>query len=311
MTDIEENGTITTSTGNELADTSSEIVLQVSSSDTLGIGWGSTLVQEKGEILSPFILEDHCYGLLLVSQGTLQVAVDGKPFTVNQGQTLVLRPDEECAGTAPHEADIFCPWIALWLKSPGRRNRKRTTSVPRVADTRDPLRLTEMFMWIVEDSRDAARNPRIPNLLSTQYQLLSLLARLDLAELDWVRPASPQAVLAERAKSYIKMQVERNCDCPASITSDSLAEVLECSGSYLRKAFRNTFGESVASVVLKSRMNWARRNLSMTRMSITQVAYHSGFTSLNYFTRTFTKLHGMSPSQYRSAHAHPRICGAI
>ena len=48
------------------------------------------------------------------------------------------------------------------------------------------------------------------------------------------------------------------------------------------------------------RMNKARELLSNPNLSINEVAYDSGFSNPNYFSRVSSKTFGMSPTEYRS-----------
>jgi two-component system response regulator YesN len=53
--------------------------------------------------------------------------------------------------------------------------------------------------------------------------------------------------------------------------------------------------------MLGIRIDRAKELLDFTDKSIAEVAEASGFSDQNYFARTFKKVTGMTPSQYRDA----------
>ena len=63
-------------------------------------------------------------------------------------------------------------------------------------------------------------------------------------------------------------------------------------------AFRNTLGTSVQKEISKTRLNEAKRLLESTAMSPSMVAKACGYSSLQYFSTSFSKAFGMSPSAF-------------
>ena len=51
----------------------------------------------------------------------------------------------------------------------------------------------------------------------------------------------------------------------------------------------------------KTRVQQAEKLLRKTTLSMQDIAEKCGFADANYFTRTFKKINGMSPNQYRKA----------
>jgi two-component system response regulator YesN len=52
------------------------------------------------------------------------------------------------------------------------------------------------------------------------------------------------------------------------------------------------------------RIDRAKELLDFTDKSIAEIAEASGFSNQNYFTRTFKKITGMTPSHYRKTGEH-------
>ena len=68
----------------------------------------------------------------------------------------------------------------------------------------------------------------------------------------------------------------------------------------LQEGFHQLFGVSVHVYISQVRMNKARALLTDTDESVKVVAVECGYKSVSSFTRIFTRLHEMSPMQYRS-----------
>ncbi|HWK04800.1 MAG TPA: AraC family transcriptional regulator [Puia sp.] len=68
----------------------------------------------------------------------------------------------------------------------------------------------------------------------------------------------------------------------------------------LQEGFNQLFGISVHAFISQERMKKARALLTETDESVKVIAIECGYKSISSFTRSFTRLHKMSPMQYRS-----------
>jgi transcriptional regulator GlxA family with amidase domain len=80
---------------------------------------------------------------------------------------------------------------------------------------------------------------------------------------------------------------------------DALAEQAHMSRSTLHRAFVRALGESPGAYVLKVRIAKAAGLLADPAIRVTDVAFKTGFTDSNYFSRQFKKITGASPREYR------------
>ena len=92
--------------------------------------------------------------------------------------------------------------------------------------------------------------------------------------------------------------IQRNAKHGIS-ASDVFAE-LNLSHTLVTRAFRKTLGVTVQGEIARTRLEEARRLLSMTDLSITQIAKHSGFNSTTYFMQSFSKAYGIAPGLWRT-----------
>ncbi|SFD97784.1 AraC-type DNA-binding protein [Chitinophaga sp. CF118] len=83
------------------------------------------------------------------------------------------------------------------------------------------------------------------------------------------------------------------------ISIDSLAKLSCMSKSAFFEAFRGQFGLSPLEYIQQERIELAKRVMSNTSLSITEVCYEAGFNNLNYFIRLFKRKEGVTPNVYR------------
>lgn len=78
-----------------------------------------------------------------------------------------------------------------------------------------------------------------------------------------------------------------------------LAERLGMTDRHLRRLFREHLGASPLEVAISRRLHLARQLLSQTRLSITDIALASGFSSLRRFNDAFVTTYQRNPSDFR------------
>lgn len=92
--------------------------------------------------------------------------------------------------------------------------------------------------------------------------------------------------------------IERHFDRP--ITTAELCKIAHLSESSLLRLFHETVGTSPHDYLLAIRINHARNLLTTSPDKIISIAFQTGFTDSNYFTRQFKKRTGLSPAAYRA-----------
>ena len=69
--------------------------------------------------------------------------------------------------------------------------------------------------------------------------------------------------------------------------------------AYFSYLFKQEMGIGFSNYLLNCRMESARELLVETNLKIKDIALESGFNDYHYFSKTFKKLHNMSPADYR------------
>lgn len=80
---------------------------------------------------------------------------------------------------------------------------------------------------------------------------------------------------------------------------NEIAASLNLSTSYFQHIYKQLFGVSVMSDIIKSRIEYACHLLSSNSDSITEIAFRCGYENKEHFTRQFKAVTGYTPRQYR------------
>jgi len=97
----------------------------------------------------------------------------------------------------------------------------------------------------------------------------------------------------ELAISY----VDRNLH--TKVVQAAVADICGLSPFQFSRLFKHRFGVTFQEYVLRKRISQATRMLGDPGATVTDVCYNVGFHDLSYFTRTFQRYVGRTPSQHR------------
>lgn len=84
-----------------------------------------------------------------------------------------------------------------------------------------------------------------------------------------------------------------------NLTIDSIASDLHFSKYYLCHMFRTETGMSIMSYIYTQRVSLSIRLLENPKLSISEIAFQSGFASSSHLCKHFREYTGMTPSEYR------------
>lgn len=100
-----------------------------------------------------------------------------------------------------------------------------------------------------------------------------------------------------RVHQRIEQYVESHLYC--AIRSGQLASIACVSVSHFNRVFRKRFGSSPAAYVRQFRIRRAQRMMLESGEALGWISLACGFYDQAHFSRTFHRLVGMSPSQWR------------
>lgn len=86
------------------------------------------------------------------------------------------------------------------------------------------------------------------------------------------------------------------------LTSDQIASEFNYHSYHINRIMRNATGTTVHKYLINYRISVSKNLLSNTSMSIEEIAAEVGFKNTPYFSNSFKKVVGCSPSYYRCRH---------
>lgn len=83
------------------------------------------------------------------------------------------------------------------------------------------------------------------------------------------------------------------------LSLESLSVKYAVNKNYLSTRFHKEVGMTVTDYINLTRVRRSLKLLSGTTLSMSEIAERCGFTDANYYARTFRKIHGTTPTEYR------------
>ena len=143
-------------------------------------------------------------------------------------------------------------------------------------------------IYTLASSSDYIRDMRINGKLN---DLLTLLM-----ESSWHRGAhtnAPKKMEISRVKSFLDEHYKEK------LSLESVASHFFIDKHYLARLFKEQYGVTLVTYLQQVRITYAKRMLRFTDKSIEEIGLECGIGELNYFSRVFKKLEGVSPSEFR------------
>ena len=107
------------------------------------------------------------------------------------------------------------------------------------------------------------------------------------------------------SKSFTARQYKQVLDYIAvnygkNILLEDMAAEASLSPSHFARLFKQTIGQSPYQFLMTYRIEQAKRMLGKPNTLMIDIALHCGFSDQAHFSRTFKKIEGLTPKQYRS-----------
>ena len=102
-----------------------------------------------------------------------------------------------------------------------------------------------------------------------------------------------------------KVLTQIDYDLTADLGLKNLATQLNVNPSYLSTLFKKETGSTLTEYVNHKRIEYAIFLLNSTSLQIQMIAQYSGIPDVNYFTKTFKKIIGITPKEYRDKITNP------
>lgn len=232
------------------------------------------------------------YLIHYVIKGKGYYYVNDRKYTVEANQGFLIRPHE----LTFYQADEDDPWTYLWIGFDGKKV-KTYLKYSGMDESNYTFSCSEM------DLLNSYVNQMLNHDTLSHYNELSLQGLLFLffaalaksAEIPYEEDVEVDNLYISKAIEYI----QKNYQNPLLVTD--IANYVSLSRTYLTTIFQQTLHMSPQQFVLKFRITKASELLIHTDLPINAIAHSCGYTDPLAFSKTFKKITGLSPSQYRKS----------
>lgn len=240
---------------------------------------------------------DEYYLFGLIHEGTCVVSVDFQDYQLSQGETICVAPGSVHAFVRADQfsatllmidrmfvCDFFRQMIAEYALHP----------VPIPLPVAVHQQMEMLTAWLGERMEHHPAGELNRNLIR------SLTATCVGLIVESMQPMISTRSLSRRAVEWmIRFRGLLETQLSLSRRPAYYAEQLHISSVYLNEVVQTVTGLSATQYIQREVMLHAKRQLYYTADSIQQVAHTLGFEDGAYFTRLFTRICGVNPTEFR------------
>jgi AraC-like DNA-binding protein len=268
--------------------------------------------KKKLEFTFPFLTWDSdnisfpphwhdCFELIFMRKGHVYVSVDDIICEANEGDLIMVN-----AGTVhgyfnqspvtwiqglQFDIAFFDEWFSELRDAIFRSPVLDKLTMPEESYRR----LLNLLGVITSEYREKSRGYQFA-VKAKLYELMLMILR-DMPEQN-ISGIGKAEKSSNRSIKQIVSFVFKNFDDP-DLCLEATAELLHLNKFYFTRFFKKHTGQSFHAYLTKTRVDFAKRYLIESKMTITDVAFRTGFGSLQTFNRVFKSLTGHTPRDYR------------
>ena len=223
----------------------------------------------------------------LVLQGAYTELYKGKTIECRPSH-LIFRPAEEMHSDHFGDHDVRCFIIEVEREWLTRLLRGRSIWMDEPASFQ-----SGSLAWLAMKLRHESQQADDFTSLTIEGLMLEVVAQIARSSMKISEPRPPRWL--NRAKEILPDNFTER------LTLSEIAEAVGVHPVYLAGVFRQHYHCSIGDYVRQLRVEFASRELSTTAAPLGDIALAAGFAHQSHFSRTFKRLTGMTPAQYRSA----------
>ncbi|WP_167619746.1 hybrid sensor histidine kinase/response regulator transcription factor [Maribellus sediminis] len=133
----------------------------------------------------------------------------------------------------------------------------------------------------------------IQNLISGRKRLQNKYRLIDSNNMNSIVSGDADQVFIKEAIGFIEQHLS-----DSDFNVESLCNQLQMSQSQCYRKIKSITGFNISEFIRNTRLKKAAELLVTGEYKINEIAYETGFNDPNYFTRCFTRLFGVRPSEY-------------
>ena len=253
--------------------------------------------------------------LVYMDKGSAEIGADGRPFLLGEGEIAFHKPGEFHTIWAGGEKAPDIIILSFVCRSPAmarfagarmtvdEEGKRLIAQVIVEARSAWSNKLGSGYLNLVPREGAPAGASQMVRL-SMEALLIRLLRALDRAEcagMETELPSRPQTAAGRREyleslAAGIEQFIADHMD--DRITIGSLCRRFNMSPTSMKVLFRSRTGKGVNEYLTAVRHEAAKRLIREGRLNLSTIAERCGYSSIHYFSRRFSQLEGMTPSEY-------------
>lgn len=248
----------------------------------------------------------ECICIFFIVEGKFEWHIDGKPYDVYPGDLVILLPEQHIAGANGVLNIGSFYMIRLAVQTPAKTllgkwsllNHKEKISINHILNHNRHTPVVEvkeaqaLFQCLVAElkNEEIGAQTLVNHILD---QLLIHTCR-QLVRQNNSRRDFPQ--------TFLNLEQILRKDLSHQWTVDEMAVLTGMGTTAFTEKVRSFSGFSPLNYLINIRISEAIKMLKRGEMSLTGIAYATGFYSSQHFSTTFKKLTGYTPSDFRKNH---------
>jgi AraC-like DNA-binding protein len=243
-----------------------------------------------------------CFEIMVISQGSMDVFINDSIFEVSAGDMVMINSGAVHGFFDSHVGTIidgfqfdvtlfdesFINLRDILFQNPilGQNIKKAGICA----------QLRRLFQEILHENTEKILGYQLAVKAKLYEFMLTILREL---------PQHHSETTTSKSKQVIAL-VLKNADDP-DFTLEEAAETLRLNKFYFSHLFKKYTGQSFHSYLVQTRITFAKHYLVESEMSITDIAFQSGFNSIQTFNRVFKSSTGFTPRDYRHENSAPPV----
>lgn len=233
---------------------------------------------------------DDYYIIVLVTRGTVAVAVDFEDVTISAGEAIVVSPSQvHSSSSAAGDAEGWFMAVASEYFTPREIDaaaRYALHTAPIAFDEKTSDDIVRLFGILLRRIGDTSVAQPLASAIKS-------LVFSGMTEGNGRGNADRYMAIVTRLKKLIDANLKEEK------RPSRYAEMLNISEVYLNEAVKKATGLSVGAFIRGQVVLAAKRHLVYTSLSASEIALELGYEDYAYFSKLFKKDTGVSPTQYR------------
>lgn len=245
------------------------------------------------------------FDLIFVVRGCLYMGEENQRWSVQAGETLILRPDRYHYSYQPCDETTNFHWIHFQTTGPWNEfnpvnpqaEKKKNSwyepieyfyiQLPRYCKTSDPHKINLIMKQMIALESQHSSISQWKQQEMFQQLLMSLKEEKNYTETERIRQ------VAERCIIFLKENYTEK------INYKDLQKALHFHPAYISRCMKQMIGLTPLEYLTQYRIGNAKMLLINTDLPIEQIALKVGFNSATYFIRSFVNRENITPKVYR------------